>query len=655
MNSKGQPTGDSNVRSVFIQTGMSFFWKLVIVMAGVVAYYGLNSMESSKGRYDKARNAPIVIVDELAPNPTETGQERNSVELKAASVKAFFKDNKVGTVSPSAEERKFIADMEGYVDRAKYQPFKNGDELLDRLNQEILKDEAADEGVRQAQMDIIHKQYVAKQTALLTQINEKCQPEIQAQEPVKANHARPRQKAPPRTEDLNCKQLAQQIANSETDHTRQSEAVKNKFAQINRVREARVRRVYDYMRPQLLAQIEEQKGKQPIRSFAYFFPSNVLDEKNGIHVIYSIFWLTCMVMLIFGVLFLILLVLRPLPPFAGGAEALSDQARSFLTKRSATPELAKTLIVTTAAIGIGTVVAVAGGMNMPTAGRITAFDPQAQYQINLTREGVKPGEPPKPAPQGSPVINVTAYAPITYPTPMTISIPSSEGPRIDALAREFGTLGGQLHALKTDYDGINAQFTLVDDAVKKTVPLVDQLGKTAKEIKNEQVISGINLSIAQADLDNLQQRANSIEVDFFKRAEVFNATLQDLRNDQLRQSSPLRTQNIFTRTKQLFTVGPERYLVTGQSYLLLRSMMCTVQSNPATNTTSSSTTTAAAPCTLDTRCNCTSDMATILNKLKNLIGGEPMTEDAFMSNFDANERTKLKLWKPVILKYTRAV
>ena len=116
-------------------------------------------------------------------------------------------------------------------------------------------------------------------------------------------------------------------------------------------------------------------------SFAYLFPARVLDEKNGSHVIFNILWLTCMVLLVFGILFVILLLLRPLPPFACGVEALTEQTKSLLARPSATPELARTVTVTLAALGIGTAVAVAGGMSMPSSGRNSNLElVQSRYQ-----------------------------------------------------------------------------------------------------------------------------------------------------------------------------------------------------------------------------------------------------------------------------------
>ena len=674
MNSKDQPAGDSNLRLVFAQTGKSFLWKLAIVLAGVGAYYGLNSMESRKGIYDKARNAPIVIVDKVGAEPTETGQLRNAVELTASSVKAFFKGEQARIASanqltplpsppevknPSALEVKFVADMEGYIDRAKYQPFKNGDELLDRLNQEILKDEAAEERVSQQQLDIIDKQYAAKQTALLTQQNEsKCPAEVKAPEPTEANHARSKQENPTALEDLECDKLQEQIDSSKNDYTKQSGVVKKQFAEINLRREARVRSIYEYLRPKLLTQIEKEKGKQPIRSFAYFFPASVLDERNGIHVIYSIFWLTCMVILVFGVLFLILLVLRPLPPFAGGTEALSEQARSFLSRRSATPELAKTLIVTTAALGIGTAVAVASGMNMPTPGRDTTFEVQGSYDGRRTPEGEKPGGGPrKPEPQSSPVINVTAVAPITYPNPMTINIPSSEGPRIEALARDLGTLGGDVRTLQGNYGAIGSDLKGISGVVTQTATKVDTLEGTTTKTKAAQAELILKLGTARSDIDALQVEASSLKTDFFRRADTFNTTLQDIRNDQLRQSQPARTQNIFGITRRLFSIGSKRYLVTDQSYLLLRSMMCNKSPQPAPTAspaTASTANTPAAGCILEINCKCNPDLERIFVTLKELIGREPMTEDQFMNELKSY-KIFLKSWKPLILKYTRVV
>lgn len=677
MVSQNQPTNNSNVRYVFAQTGMSFLWKLLIVLAGVGAYYGLNSMENTKATYDKARDAAIVIVDKAA----DTKTERNSVEMEAAGVKAFYDQADVRKamaeqakqLSPPVSADEFIVEMKGYIDRVKYQPFRNGDEVLESLNQEILKDQAAAEKSSQQQIDIIDKQAAAQQARFVTQQLEKCPPLKEKEQPAKAkeipatkaNHAGSPKPTPPPTAESICEGLKKQIESTEENRRFQNQLEQNKLAAISNRKEARVRSVYQYLRPKLLAQVEIKKNESPLSSFAFFFPANVLDDRNGIHVIYSIFWLTCMVILIFGVLFLILLVLRPLPPFAGGAEALSEQARTFLSKRSATPELAKTLIAATAAVGIGTAVAVAGGTHNLTPGRSADLGTPAQYQQGST-DG-KPGDGSRrPQPQASPVINVTAYAPVAYPSPMTINIPSSEGRAIAALGERVGGFDGRLETIRLAQEGMPKT---VQDMINGTIehnvrPSVDQLDRTTNELRNDQEVTGANLLLAQAGLDDLQQRADTLEVDFFKRADEFNNTLQDFRNEQLRQPQRMRTQNIFTRAKQLFTPGPERYLVTEQSYQLLKSIMCA--SDNSSPSSSSSNPLPSPPCSLTLGCKCSSEVSEIFTKLKKMIGKEPKPEGAFMSQFDddANDPTtnlgpkakeKLKLWKSLILKYSRVV
>ena len=686
MSAQDKSTTNSSFRSVLKQTGKSFLWKLFIVLAGVGAYYSLNSMETTKGTYDKARNASVVVVDVLGSNsasavaasspapdsrpsspspistvspaeassqgsPTDTESTKlttsGTVEIKTDHLKKLFDDDKDPIRSaPQAKatptpEPQWSTDLKTYVDRVKYQPFKDGDELLDRLKDEILKGQAAEERARQQQIDILDKQYAANQTNLFTQRNEKGCNTSEDESP---------------DESTDCKEIKEKIKRSNTDYTEDSKFVKNQVAAIYQRTEDQVKTVYERLRPKLLAEVKREKDKQPIRSFAYLFPSNVLDEKNGSHVIYSVFWLTCMVILVFGVLFVVLLLLRPLPPFAGGTEALSEQAKSLLTKRGAslTPELAKTIVVTTAALGIGTAVAVAGGVNMPTVRNADVDQYQAALRIMETNRTHEPLGPP-PGPQATPVVNVTAVAPVTYTSPMVVNVPSADGTRIDALARDMGRVDGDVQTLRSNYGALNSKVSGIDNTVSYTVqPLVAKLDEASKQIDLAQRTLRTDLDLANTNIGALQGQADSLKLNFFTKMDSFNTTLQNLRNDQLSQSKPTGARNIFTAARQVFGFGSERYLVTEQSYLLLQSMICTVKAKPAPST-SPSVTPPPSPglCSLKTDCNCDSAQD-ILSNLRDLIGQGPMTETAFMKKFSGNE-AKLKIWKPIILKYTRVL
>jgi hypothetical protein len=43
--------------------GSSSFWKLIIVAAGIGAYYALNAMETAKIKFYQTKTARLVIVD----------------------------------------------------------------------------------------------------------------------------------------------------------------------------------------------------------------------------------------------------------------------------------------------------------------------------------------------------------------------------------------------------------------------------------------------------------------------------------------------------------------------------------------------------------------------------------------------------------------
>jgi len=620
------PTRNQRIVSVSKRTGASFLWKLIIVAAGIGAYFALNAMEATKTKFYQTKTASLVIVDTLQVQPSDV------IELSAQEVRDFMDPNK-NTQIVANYDKAFVDNLKLYVDRVKYQPVQNSQELLDRMNQEIRNEEAAAERVSEQQLDILERQYAARKAALF----EKCPLPAESMSTIaKAENAATNSKPPvikPCPQSLpsaaSCEQIITQFSCWSNNYAAQKRGQEDKDKYVSQTREAQVKAIYEYVRPQLISRVNQIKKDRQVHSFAYLFPGNVLDERNGSHVIFSIFWLTCMVILIFGVLFVILLLLRPFPPFAGGTEALSDQAKSFLSRRFGAPEIAKTAIAATTALGIGTAVAVASSMNMPNHDTNPPSSRVVQNIYDNSQSGNKPGSISKP-----PILNVTLASP--PPVAPNVYVASADSRKVDDLTTAYGELNRNFQMLTQNYNTLKSEVgtTLgrIDSAMdQKVQPLGTQLISVTDELAH-----------TKSDLQELKADATTLKNDFITRIDLLNSSILDSRNDDLSQLRIPAHRNLFTKTLSLFKVNGERYLVTMQSYLALRRLMCVkkVYNRPGT-------------CAVDGKCDC--DQNNLVDKLRDLIGTKPVTESEFSEMLSNADATAWQTWKAIILRYTRVV
>ena len=61
-------------RTAYRQTSIRVLKKLLAVLAGVLAFYGLRVMENWQGNYESKRSEPIIIVDNLSAAGNDQGE-----------------------------------------------------------------------------------------------------------------------------------------------------------------------------------------------------------------------------------------------------------------------------------------------------------------------------------------------------------------------------------------------------------------------------------------------------------------------------------------------------------------------------------------------------------------------------------------------------
>lgn len=141
------------------------------------------------------------------------------------------------------------------------------------------------------------------------------------------------------------------------------------------------------LRSEVLEEIKPVDNEKP-PLYAFFEP--VLDERRSLYVVYQIFYVTLVVILVCGLVATIGLLLRRLF-FAGSADALNERAKELLTTRAAagaTPDIMRTVMLSVAALGVGTAVAAAGaGINNKADRALAAANDTAYYGSNRLPRG----------------------------------------------------------------------------------------------------------------------------------------------------------------------------------------------------------------------------------------------------------------------------
>ena len=242
MTKQDSGTRTVRVRSAFRQTGRTFLGRVLIIAVCVGAYYALNSMENTKNDFDKRQNAPIVIVDSAV-----SGSSSDIIQLTAAQLTTNQQ------ITP-------------YLNRVSHQPFKDGDELLASINQEILKDEAADERTFAQQLDVLERQYAARKASLF----EKC-PLRTVETAVPVAPAKPEKptkpvvlKPCPLPKKSTCDQINAEFECWTNNYNAQKAIAAGHESKITKNREDKIKAVYTDLRPKLIARIENERSSYVI-------------------------------------------------------------------------------------------------------------------------------------------------------------------------------------------------------------------------------------------------------------------------------------------------------------------------------------------------------------------------------------------------------
>jgi len=486
--------------------------------------------------------------------------------------------------------------------------------------------------------------------------------------------------------------LHDEIVGERRDYDTRVRPLKDGIHEIDENAQLQITAIYEKLKPKLPKLIAGSPGapNQFGKGVAWlsFDPHAVLDARNGTFVVYQIFRLALIMVLGLGLIFLIVFFIRLIPPMARGTDQFIENAGEFF-KRSdgGGSQVAKSLLMTVSAIGIGAAVVVGTNALSPTA---VAGD---YYAANQDERDGKSGDKDRnrnPRPGGAPdsergprgedglpgldgapgsqvdLHRVELVPPIVYPSPITVSGPTS-------VTLSAASLDPVVKAI-TDIQAIdlNARISIiVDKAITdklKDKDVVKPPGPTPNPPPNPPKSNDCCATDLGPRIDTLESWQKTygapalLKLDFLaKEIQTMKEAGEKAQNDNLERTQNSGGRGFATGAKQLFQ--GDKYIVTRRTVDALRLLM----RKPATDCDPTKSTAADAA----TKKCCGEKQADlpycpipaveeILKKLSSMVGDPPQSESDFMKQLRQIRGAKgdsfdkaIDQWKPIILKYTR--
>jgi len=690
--------------------------KILAVVVVVGAFNFIRLIEARKRGYDEAYNRPIIIVDDPFWTDCEESLKMSPMPSPSpVSVHAICGDARL--IAASSIQNKLVPDKDliELVDKIKYQNFQSESDILQRLDAEILT--AADyfKRVTLTTLESERKSLLNKQ-AELKQDEEPVTDKLKAiYEKKKADSDR-RNKDPKKlfqeftawraeksalaaypTDEMvakwRLKLYSTEVASGRrtkssvlkedellswyrkittTSPDTKLEFFNNKIQAVDVDARNKIKLIYEKLNPELPSLVSNALFSQPREDGfrARFNPTGIYDEKSGSHVVYQTLWMTCAMVLVFGVLFGVFLILRLLPGVANGMEVLKGHAGDLFSHAGmAIPQAGKSLLVGVATLGVGAAVAVGGTaavsqLHLVETESIRGAD-------GKTGERGKTGDPGNPGALGKPgergsdgkssepftgTLTVQLQGPIALSSPITVNGPETVTLNTDSLQalKDYITqLSDPAFSTKITTQMTEVATKIVEDKIK-TID-TESLDKRLRELENQKLESRVtvlelSLSSFPATLGNqLAQSLSPLKDEM---------TATRLAIERLNMQPGSGSQGLFPRLKGAFK--GDKYLMTYQSLTSLGLLIRMSADQSCKQSVASSV-----PC-----CPSASPIATcpddlIFSSLAGMLGEPPLDENAFWNKLKEiwNEKmkkvaqgkkpTKIDDWRVVILRQTR--
>ena len=585
-------------RNAVIQARERMFWRFVAILVCLVAYILLGTLENAKESYDKAQAKPIVIVSNqyVVDNPKESDTATllripevlalvdNSHVEKTLRKKLMYQNfsNGGAIIARLAEEIRAEADLEKRVllsteeaeNRASARKIPDLSREETTIHEALnIPSELPQEATAEAKKKEIEEQIKTKWTNLPEDKRHASEDEINH---WRATISQMRYSRMVPLEPRELLVLHNVIVEEREDYKTRVRSLKVEIEAIEEDAQLQITAIHEKLKPKLLKLIgaPQDFSKTKLGLFS-FDPRLLLDSKNGMHVVYQILRLALIMVPGLGLIFFIVFLIRLVPPISNGTDQFMEKAREFFKGSGAGgPQLAKSLLMTVSAVGIGTAVIVGSTALALTATAADTGDSgfaanQEKRDDKSSREvNGKPGPrgedgmpvpPETPGPQVD-LHQVKLLEPIVYPSPITISGPAS----VTLSDNSLKTIADAI--TKFQSNNLNSKISVVEKEIERlkgiSPPKPDDCCSTDWGPRIE--------ALEKWQKDSVSTPAPKLD-DIANDLRATKEAVEKLRNENLERNQDSGGRGAVTRTKQLFQ--RDQYLVTTQTVDALRLLM----------------------------------------------------------------------------------
>jgi hypothetical protein len=662
-------------RKALQETSLRVFKKLLVLLLGVAAFFGLRALENMKADYYKEKAEPIIIVqgnttpsttNTTQPTPTQTQALDPEYVIKLERQR--IEDELTKVIKPSPEELKELDkdEREGRTDHvvvvslkrfresilksipdARRNPFVSEDHFITYLSENIGKAKTDAEELisnekknRLAEIERLRVQFAKSPAEFASNLKNASDTRFNEQfdtrsAPIKLSPETDKVKAQPVNEEKSRAMTTNDLATAAKTIENDREA-RNRYEISEKAYETRDGLYSIFATTFLTKYIKDRKKASPHPST---FSEMVLDEKRGGYVVYQVFYLAGVAVLVFGILFPIYLLLRAMPPFSASVDPLTDRAKDLLSRQGVAatltaPEIVKSVALSAAAIGLGAAVVIAN--NPVTAPKDKAEEIASDSATDNSypgrrvpngfptpRPGVSPGATPTPSSEGSPT-----PSPDSTPVPDINVYPTfhqtftADSGRLSQLESAYGSTQTKLDQIINEKLPSKRDQTDFSGLVTSTefTPVAGQVEKVKGDVQT--LMSGLDL-ITKTEIPSVRKDLTGKTNELSTRLDATNTAVASFREGTQGPS-------LLKRASEL--LGRERYQPTPQSVAVLTSLLCPQNV-------------------------CASGAEQVLVKLNALVTlhQAPMRKNTFLERLGIARRSGVapSPWEALILRYSR--
>lgn len=747
------PQPNTDLKQTAVQQAKKrMFWKLVIILVCLLAYILLEAIETAKESYDKAQNTPIVIVSEEYVADQVNKSDNDKAVLLAKELGSTTCPE-LPTKKPEVKGKQYNATLlrlcavQGLIDnpdvketlrkKLMYQNFSNGAEIIGRLDAEVRAEAELAKKALLSTEEVENRVWARKipdldtektwiyqalknrpytselpQTATPEKIKDWIDKEYDripedkrhaSEDEITSWRATLSRMRYSTTVPLELRELLvlhKVIVEEKEIYETRVKSLNDVIGPIDDKVQSGIAAIHERLKPKLPKLIAGSPGAprdyaQTKLGWFSFDPRPLLDAKNGIHLVYQIFRLALVMIVGLGLIALIVFLIRLVPPISRGTDQFSDKASEFFRRSDGGgPQLARSLLMTASAVGIGAAVVVgSSAVGLRAVAADISYAATQDGQAGNGKQGPKgesgsgdkdgssgSGSPGAPGLPGESKPNVDLHQvellpPIVYPSPITVSGPSSVELNLDWLEPYIQQmmdlsskdLNSRISTIvENEFAKRNMNCPKPNDCCPPDLgPRIESL-----ELWRKSFVPG-----SGPTANDLGPRIESLELWRKSFVSTPDPKLKDMADDlratkeaveKLQLENLERNQNsggrgILTTATQFFK--GDKYLVTTNTVGALRLLM-RKPAQDCPDTIPPGNGGVKQKCCAGTIANNSycpnANVEALLERLLSMVGEPPRSESEFMKRLRAPDEHRISVdkatidqWKSVILKYAR--